>query len=242
MIVGDELGIGHDPGQHAAYVGSWIKALQDEPLEVFRAAADAEKIHDYVLAFEQKQVQEQDQQQGQTQPQAQGESVLVALESAGWTRSDGAAIASKSFETVNGQNDALAFMTAGDGFNRTLQFQYISEGRNVAEADGTLIPVGATAGQAAELATAAAARAEKSIRDSYGVRIAAMLDTGKQQEQAQDAGTAQALAVDVAEVLESGNLDFSHYEAYQGDSLEDALRSRGLETVGSITGNDPEQF
>ncbi|WP_058364817.1 zincin-like metallopeptidase domain-containing protein [Xanthomonas translucens] len=70
MIVGDELGIGHDPGQHAAYVGSWIKALQDEPLEVFRAAADAEKIHDYVLAFEQKQVQEQEQarvQQGEAQ-------------------------------------------------------------------------------------------------------------------------------------------------------------------------------
>ncbi|PYE73376.1 phage/plasmid primase-like uncharacterized protein [Xylophilus ampelinus] len=61
MIVGDELGIGHDPGQHAAYVGSWIKALQDEPLEVFRAAADAEKIHDYVLAYEQKQVQDQQQ-------------------------------------------------------------------------------------------------------------------------------------------------------------------------------------
>lgn len=58
MILGDELGIGHDPGQHVAYVGSWIKALQDDPLEVFRAAADAEKIHDYVLAFEQKQVQE----------------------------------------------------------------------------------------------------------------------------------------------------------------------------------------
>jgi len=67
MILGDELGIGHDPGQHAAYVGSWIKALQDEPLEVFRAAADAEKIHDYVLAFEQKHVQEQDQRQSQAQ-------------------------------------------------------------------------------------------------------------------------------------------------------------------------------
>lgn len=67
MIVGDELGIGHDPGQHAAYVGSWIKVLQDEPLEVFRAAADAEKIHDYVMAFEQKQVQEQDQQQAEDQ-------------------------------------------------------------------------------------------------------------------------------------------------------------------------------
>ena len=33
-----------DPGQHPAYVGGWIKALHDEPLETFRAAADAEKI------------------------------------------------------------------------------------------------------------------------------------------------------------------------------------------------------
>ena len=57
MILGDELGIGHDPGQHAAYVGSWIKALQDDPLEIFRAAADAEKIQDYVLGLEHKQVQ-----------------------------------------------------------------------------------------------------------------------------------------------------------------------------------------
>ncbi|MBS0551385.1 MAG: strawberry notch family protein [Proteobacteria bacterium] len=66
MILGDELGIGHDPGQHAAYVGSWIKALRDDPLEIFRAAAEAEKIKDYVLAFEQQQVLEQ----GVPQPQA----------------------------------------------------------------------------------------------------------------------------------------------------------------------------
>jgi putative DNA primase/helicase len=59
MILGDELGIGHDPGQHAAYVGSWIKALEEDPLEIFRASADAEKIHDYVLHIEQKLIQEQ---------------------------------------------------------------------------------------------------------------------------------------------------------------------------------------
>jgi N12 class adenine-specific DNA methylase/antirestriction protein ArdC/phage/plasmid primase-like uncharacterized protein len=59
MILGDELGIGHDPSQHAAYVGSWIKALKNDPMEIFRAAADAEKIQNYVLGFEQKQVQEQ---------------------------------------------------------------------------------------------------------------------------------------------------------------------------------------
>ncbi|WP_449566810.1 zincin-like metallopeptidase domain-containing protein [Methylobacter psychrophilus] len=58
MILGDTLGIGHDPSQHAAYVGSWIKALKDDPLEIFRAAADAEKIQNYVLGIAQSQVQE----------------------------------------------------------------------------------------------------------------------------------------------------------------------------------------
>ena len=62
MIMGSELGIGHDPEQHAAYVGSWIKVLQEDPKEIFRAAADAEKIQDYILSLSQTQkiVQEQD--------------------------------------------------------------------------------------------------------------------------------------------------------------------------------------
>ncbi len=58
MILGNEVGIGHDPQRHAAYVGSWIKALRDDPLEIFRAAADAEKMCEYVLGLEQKQVQD----------------------------------------------------------------------------------------------------------------------------------------------------------------------------------------
>jgi putative DNA primase/helicase len=72
MILGDELGIGHDPGQHAAYVGTWINVLRDDPLEIFRAAADAEKIHGYVLALEQQQVQEQSS-QAQTSDSAQNQ-------------------------------------------------------------------------------------------------------------------------------------------------------------------------
>ena len=55
MILGDELGIGHDPGQHVAYVASWIKVLQDDPLEIFRAAAEAEKIQEFIHGLEQKQ-------------------------------------------------------------------------------------------------------------------------------------------------------------------------------------------
>ena len=52
MILGEELQIGHDPEQHSAYVKSWIKVLKDDPLEIFRAAADAEKINTHVLSLE----------------------------------------------------------------------------------------------------------------------------------------------------------------------------------------------
>ena len=67
MLLGDELGIGHDPGQHAAYVASWVSVLQNDPLEIFRAAADAEKIQDYVLGLEQTYLQNQWIAQGQDQ-------------------------------------------------------------------------------------------------------------------------------------------------------------------------------
>lgn len=62
LMVGNELGIGHDPGQHAAYVKSWIKALKEDPREIFRAAADAEKIFGFVMAFDRQYQQEQEQQ------------------------------------------------------------------------------------------------------------------------------------------------------------------------------------
>ena len=59
MSICGELGIGHNVANHASYVGSWIKALKDNPLEIFRAAADAEKIQTYVFGLEQEQTQTQ---------------------------------------------------------------------------------------------------------------------------------------------------------------------------------------
>lgn len=53
-----EMGIGHDGSQHAAYVKSWVKVLQDDPREIFRAAAAAEKIQEFLLAFEQQKEQD----------------------------------------------------------------------------------------------------------------------------------------------------------------------------------------
>ena len=38
MMTGDRLQLGHDPSRHAAYVGSWIQALRDDPREIYRAS------------------------------------------------------------------------------------------------------------------------------------------------------------------------------------------------------------
>lgn len=56
LLIGQELRIGHDPSQHTAYVGDWIKVLQDTPFEIHAAAADAEKIFNYLTGLEQKRV------------------------------------------------------------------------------------------------------------------------------------------------------------------------------------------
>lgn len=59
LMLGEQLGIGHDPGQHVAYISSWIKALKEDPREIFRAAADAEKIKKYLHGREMLQEQQE---------------------------------------------------------------------------------------------------------------------------------------------------------------------------------------
>lgn len=67
FMLGQELGIYHNLDETASYVDSWIKALQDDPREIFRAAADAEKIMEYVMSFELKQEQQVVQEASQQQ-------------------------------------------------------------------------------------------------------------------------------------------------------------------------------
>jgi antirestriction protein ArdC len=52
VFIAAERGIPHDPSSHAAYVGSWIKALRDDKHEIFRAAQDASRAADFVLQLE----------------------------------------------------------------------------------------------------------------------------------------------------------------------------------------------
>ena len=49
-MTGERVGVGHDPSRGAAYVEGWIAALEEDPREIRRAAADSQKISDFVLA------------------------------------------------------------------------------------------------------------------------------------------------------------------------------------------------
>ena len=64
LMLGQEIGIGHDPTQHHAYIGSWIKVLKKDPEELFRAARDAQLImnytHELVKEYDQQQMQDAD--------------------------------------------------------------------------------------------------------------------------------------------------------------------------------------
>ena len=51
-MLGQDIGVPHDPGQHAAYVGSWVKALKEDPFEIVRACRDAEQIKGYIMKLE----------------------------------------------------------------------------------------------------------------------------------------------------------------------------------------------
>jgi len=58
LMLGEQLGIGYDPGQHSAYIGSWIRVLENDPREIFRAASAAEKIVVLVRSFEREREQQ----------------------------------------------------------------------------------------------------------------------------------------------------------------------------------------
>lgn len=121
MLLGDELGIGHDPGQHAAYVGSWIRALQSDPLEIFRAASGAEKIQAYVLGLEQVQTL------GQA---ASPQQAPVAADAASFTvreRVGGKDLFSQSFTSLD--EAARCYVEKSQAANRSME---AADGRKLA--------------------------------------------------------------------------------------------------------------
>jgi antirestriction protein ArdC len=47
-----ERGIPHNPDSHSAYLGSWVKSLEADKHEIFRAARDAHRAADLIISLE----------------------------------------------------------------------------------------------------------------------------------------------------------------------------------------------
>ena len=48
MMLGDQLGLGHQPQNGQAYVAGWLRKLKDDPDAVRKATADAQRIADWL--------------------------------------------------------------------------------------------------------------------------------------------------------------------------------------------------
>lgn len=79
-MLGQDIGIPHDPEQHAAYVSSWIKALEDDPYEIVRACRDAEQIKGYLLGLEREKELAQEQTVGRPAQTPEREEGVAAMD------------------------------------------------------------------------------------------------------------------------------------------------------------------
>ncbi|MCY3970611.1 MAG: zincin-like metallopeptidase domain-containing protein [Acidobacteria bacterium] len=60
MMTGEKIGLGHEPQNGADYVAGWVKALEDDPREIYRAASDAEKISRYLIEPARERIDQRD--------------------------------------------------------------------------------------------------------------------------------------------------------------------------------------
>ncbi|MCY3966446.1 MAG: zincin-like metallopeptidase domain-containing protein [Acidobacteria bacterium] len=71
MMTGEKIGLGHEPqNDSAAYVASWVKALEDDPREIYRAAADAERISRYLIEPARERIEQLERREGVEPTQA----------------------------------------------------------------------------------------------------------------------------------------------------------------------------
>jgi antirestriction protein ArdC len=64
LFLSKELGLPYELNYHEGYVNSWAQVLKEEPGELFKAAADAQKIMDNVLGYEQQLEEKQEAEHG----------------------------------------------------------------------------------------------------------------------------------------------------------------------------------
>jgi antirestriction protein ArdC len=64
LFLSKELNLPYELNYHEGYVNSWAQVLKEEPGELFKAAADAQKIMDKIMGYEQQREEKQDVEKG----------------------------------------------------------------------------------------------------------------------------------------------------------------------------------
>src|SRR3546814_636505 len=95
------------------------------------------------------------------------------LEAFGWTKSDGAAIATKRYDTAAGQREAQLYFSVhgGESDCYLLQGQYWSEGRNALSTCMLNLPKGVDLAQVPERISVYAQEVENTVHQTYAARL-----------------------------------------------------------------------
>lgn len=97
--------------------------------------------------------------------------VEVVLIKNGWKSFGGSAIAVKEFQTAVGMKEAQAYLSDGDGINRTLSGAYETAGHDALANCSVLIPVDASEQTVSILTSKFCQYAEDAIEQSYAVNV-----------------------------------------------------------------------
>jgi len=129
-MVSRELGLGHYPERHAAYVGSWLQAIKEDRHYLFQAAAVAEKVHSWILEPENRKSLEQEAQKAFINSKAD----LQAHLSAGYHQE------AKSMEDLSKRtylavpfNEKEDVKALGAKWDRKAKAWYVKEGTDLKE-------------------------------------------------------------------------------------------------------------
>ena len=95
------------------------------------------------------------------------EIVQKTLVANGWEMRAAPTVALKMYDTAVGPRQAVAYLSKGDEYNRTLMGEYESRGNNVLGGSGKLIPLDASPEAIEAIALAFCVGADKDIDQSY---------------------------------------------------------------------------
>jgi putative DNA primase/helicase len=82
FMVGQRLQIGHDPGQHAAYLQHWVQIIQNEPKAILTACRQAEKMCEHLGIQKYEHAALQTREQTQSQEHKRGQVVALPTRAA----------------------------------------------------------------------------------------------------------------------------------------------------------------